>query len=501
MSGATKINILNNEKTDALNNKKSLKPSDFKDDPRVKACVDQIIKNPKVVSDVVSEVLDDKLNKKTVQYVNLVQKGGGVLGIALVGYTYILEQANIRFLKLAGTSAGAINTSLMVIDGEKDQPKSDFLLKALADLDLFKLVDGHPFAKFVIKQFVKKPDFLARLQKLARNILLTLILLLSLCFVFLGLQSQYRKISEFTCAFFVFTGFYFLFLVMIAVYFASLFKRLKDSGFGINPGDYFYTWIKDHMKEKGVQTVTDLISKAETIPKLYHRDLKGTDVSDLNGEVVFITSELVTQNKFELPKMFKLFRINDDAYDPDRLQPAGFVRASMAIPLFFESYYIKNIPSNRPEIQAAWRETFNVDLPPDTVRFVDGGILSNFPINLFFNKSIEIPRLPTFGIDLDDSKAEDKKNRAEEWTLEGYIGRLFNTVRFYYDKDFRLKNRTMEKGIGNVPVSEFNWLNFFLTNQEKIDLFVKGAEAATKFLTEFDWEDYKGKRKDLFKEK
>ena len=31
------------------------------------------------------------------QYVDLVQEGGGVLGIALVGYTYVLENAGIRF--------------------------------------------------------------------------------------------------------------------------------------------------------------------------------------------------------------------------------------------------------------------------------------------------------------------------------------------------------------------------------------------------------------------
>ena len=35
-------------------------------------------------------------------YVDLVQEGGGTLGVALVGYTYIMEQAGIRFLKLAG---------------------------------------------------------------------------------------------------------------------------------------------------------------------------------------------------------------------------------------------------------------------------------------------------------------------------------------------------------------------------------------------------------------
>ncbi|TRX58710.1 hypothetical protein FNH22_12595 [Fulvivirga sp. M361] len=32
------------------------------------------------------------------QFVDLVQEGGGVLGIALAGYTYILESTGIRFL-------------------------------------------------------------------------------------------------------------------------------------------------------------------------------------------------------------------------------------------------------------------------------------------------------------------------------------------------------------------------------------------------------------------
>ncbi len=48
----------------------------------------------------VSDVLDCDGH----QYVNLVQKGGGLLGVALVGFTNILEQMNIRFIRLAGTS-------------------------------------------------------------------------------------------------------------------------------------------------------------------------------------------------------------------------------------------------------------------------------------------------------------------------------------------------------------------------------------------------------------
>ena len=40
----------------------------------------------------VSDILDAQGH----QYVDLVQEGGGVLGIALVGYTYIMEKAGIQ---------------------------------------------------------------------------------------------------------------------------------------------------------------------------------------------------------------------------------------------------------------------------------------------------------------------------------------------------------------------------------------------------------------------
>ena len=43
-----------------------------------------------------SDIIDASGN----QYVDLVQEGGGVLGIALLGYTYTLEQIGIRFSAL-----------------------------------------------------------------------------------------------------------------------------------------------------------------------------------------------------------------------------------------------------------------------------------------------------------------------------------------------------------------------------------------------------------------
>jgi NTE family protein len=43
-----------------------------------------------------SDVIDDRDN----QYIDLVMEGGGVLGVALVGYTYVLEEMRIRFLRV-----------------------------------------------------------------------------------------------------------------------------------------------------------------------------------------------------------------------------------------------------------------------------------------------------------------------------------------------------------------------------------------------------------------
>src|SRR4051812_35317605 len=58
-------------------------------------------------------LISDVRDKFGRQCVDLVQEGGGVHGIALAGYTYVLEKMGITFLKMAGTSAGAINTMLL----------------------------------------------------------------------------------------------------------------------------------------------------------------------------------------------------------------------------------------------------------------------------------------------------------------------------------------------------------------------------------------------------
>ena len=69
-------------------------------------------------------------------------EGGGVLGIALVGYVHVLEELGIRFLQLGGASAGSINALLMAAAGPMQAAKTAWLLEQLAPQNLQDFVDG-----------------------------------------------------------------------------------------------------------------------------------------------------------------------------------------------------------------------------------------------------------------------------------------------------------------------------------------------------------------------
>lgn len=147
-----------------------------------------------------SDIIDDKGN----QYVDLVQEGGGVLGVALVGYVYVLEQMNIRFLSLAGTSAGSINTLLMAAAGKIDEAKSDWILDCLCNKKLYDFVDGDNDAR----------EFIDSLLGDVSNIKLTL------------------------------KG-------------AQVIDNFRDD-FGLNPGKNFHDWMKNLLNQKKIKSMEDL---------------------------------------------------------------------------------------------------------------------------------------------------------------------------------------------------------------------------------------------------
>lgn len=443
---------------------------------------------------VVSDIIDDAGN----QYVNLVQEGGGVLGVALVGYTYVLEQMGIRFMKLAGTSAGAINTMLLASIGTRQEQKSREALRILSSTNLFDFVDAFWVVKRLIAWVMKyKPTFLFKLITFSIGLSLVLAVL---CSVFYWAYRGDESVPSIVNLVYALSGLLIIFSATIVGYLIYLFYRFKRSRYGISRGNAFLKWMHEILVNNGVSTLADFRSKIESpdfpvkLRPTRNDTLTTNDLSKLKMEeaVTIIACDITKQVKVEFPKMWQLYWQNETD-----VQPSAFVRASMSVPIFFEAYQINNIP--RQAVQSAWKEFFLVEKPqdiPDSVRFVDGGIVSNFPINVFFNPNLKTPRLPTFGIMLEDEGDSTTVHQYD--TFGSFIMGMFNTVRFNYDREFLLKNRDFEKTIGRINVRGFNWLNFNISDEEKRKLFVIGAQTAADFLKNFDWKSYKEGREKMY---
>lgn len=203
------------------------------------------------------------------------------------------------------------------------------------------------------------------------------------------------------------------------------------------------------------------------------------------SQMAIITADITTESKIVFPKMIDLFYSN-----PDVQNPADFVRASMSIPLFFSPFKIKNIPGGI-DAWNKWNDATCLRTSvPSEVMFMDGGIISNFPIDIF-HENMNVPASPTFGIKLGYDKNEINKNEK----FSNLISSLFDTSRYGYDSEFLQKNPDFKHLIGYIDTGSHNWLNFNLTDDAKIDLFIRGAQNAADFLNRFNWEEYKKIRK------
>lgn len=411
---------------------------DFTGIPEFRNMLDEAIK---LRGKVFSDIIDNEGN----QYVDLVQEGGGVLGIALVGYTYILETAGIRFFHMAGTSAGAINTLVMAGIGGIGEAKSQKVLDALARQDLFEFVDGDPGLKKILQKVIEGLPF--------RKVIWHLI-------------PQLRRIKK--------------------VLFVSL---------GLNPGDRFEKWIEEILKgaTPPVFTIGDLeeIRCSRHFPSgLKHR--KTGPIADSMALIHIIAADLTTQTKVQFPMMAHLYWGSEYR----KQSPASMVRASMSVPFFFKPFEIQNIPNAGEPATGPWKKHANYNGKiPENVKFVDGGMISNFPINVFHSGNNPVPRKPTFGVKL----SSYRKEYANVNDLGGFIGSMISTMRHDSDNEFLIRNPDFKNLICYIDADkDFNWLNFKMSDEKKKQLFLLGARKALEFLNEFNWQEYKKLRLKLF---
>ncbi|MDO6433166.1 AAA family ATPase [Flavitalea sp. BT771] len=460
-----------------------LTPDDYISMAEVKYCLEKLEKtfageNKRRL--IVSDVLDGEGH----QYVNLVQRSYGVQLFAVLGYTYILEQMGIRFLKLAGSNTAAIITALFGIGGPKNEEKTTKTLEHLCRLDLRALMDGPPFIARIMKSLGTSPGHAARFLQWITVIFALLIGVYVLDILTVASQGHKVRSSPYLMAAFVAVNLIVGFLILyIAVHFA----RLARFGAGLNPGRTLFAWIKKLFSDAGIRSVEEMIQRTETAPALEARQGTNYNTLLLKGNVTFLCADIISQNRILFPQMSSLFWTKEQLA---QLDPAIFVRAAVSAPFVFDAYTLDNIPVKAPEIKQAWIDLLGEYDPPGGAAFADGGVFSLFPITLFQGSGENAP-MPTFGVDTKRFPEKIGATPIRRLSWGTYIMRLLDTTKYNLDRDQVTRGKAMEKAICNIGIKKIGSTGYFLSDEEKLELFIYGAQAASDFLIGFDWEAYK----------
>lgn len=227
----------------------------------------------------ITKLITKDTNNRDIGFIDLVMEGGGVKGIATVGAIFALEQLGLRFRKVAGTSAGAINASFLAVGNDPRSEKSFHQLNILANKNFFDFVDGGNDAQTLVKDFGNKNSGLLKR-------------------IISGLRNA-----------------------------GDLWNR-----YGINPGDEFRKFINDAL----MQLNND---KPFTVAELKHSQFQNQKILINNSPLVtdfqLVVSDVSYEDKSIFPKDLPAYVISDD-----RILVGDLVRASMSIPFFFEPFLL-----------------------------------------------------------------------------------------------------------------------------------------------------------------
>lgn len=391
------------------------------------------------------------------QYVDIVFEGGGMLGIALVGYTYVLEQLGIRFRSVAGTSAGAINAVLQAaVQPDDNGTKSAKLLDIMASTEFMSFVDG-----------IKGGAGATLVQSYIN------------AFLDGTLQNEWQDKGKLGKAWMAFQKLDDL---------QALFGNVQGS-LGLNQGDVFEEWLGDVLFGETAHTLALLEQRLKESPRLHHWD--GTKLKILKPEasapeLKLISSDITTSSRAIFPHDAPLYF----ATEGKNVSVARFARASMAIPFFFTPHIAEN-PSDDLELWEQHRG-FGADelpqgTPPKRVLFVDGGLISNFPFDVLHAPSGSAPKMPTFGV-----KLEVDHRLSTVGGLGDYLGAIVSSARRALDNKYTDKYHEEYKTlVKEVAIRKgINWLDFAMSPSNKEKLFEDGALAAIDFVKNFDWKAY-----------
>ena len=230
---------------------------------------------------------------------------------------------------------------------------------------------------------------------------------------------------------------------------------------GIYKGDYARAWISSELANLGVRTFGDLAIDAPNMaPERRYR-------------LVVTAADVTTGQLVRLPWDYR--RIY--GLDPDEQLVADAVRASMSIPFFFKTTKLTSTNGL-------------------TSTLVDGGMLSNFPIDSFDRRDGKLPRWPTFGVTLLPNlpQGNDKVIPAlapVNWLFGGppLIEALITTMIVGRDQAY-LNQPWVDSRTMRVDSSKVGFLDFNIGDKQKQELYQTGYNAAIEFLSTWNWDEY-----------
>jgi NTE family protein len=231
-------------------------------------------------------------------------------------------------------------------------------------------------------------------------------------------------------------------------------------GTGMYQGDYAHKFIADQLRDLGVSTFGDLRLDDDTLPE------------EQRYRLVVTTADVTTGQLVRLPwDCRRLYGL-----DPDELPVADAVRASMSIPFFFRPVTITSATGRKSTL-------------------VDGGLLSNYPIDSLDRTDGKMPRWPTLGVTLlpDLPENNDKVIPAlAPLRLFGgpsLLEDVITTILVGRDQAYLNLPWVSARTI-RVDSTNFGVLDFHISRSEIDALYARGYDAATTFLSTWDERAY-----------
>jgi NTE family protein len=218
---------------------------------------------------------------------------------------------------------------------------------------------------------------------------------------------------------------------------------------GIYKGDYVHSWLAEQIKSLNVETFADL-----------HEDDPGSSLPpDQRYKLVVMASDVSGGRLLRLPWDYEHFH-----RDPGTQRVADAVRASISIPFFYRPVRLRDLHGGAMST------------------LVDGGMLSNFPVDTFDRTDGKPPRWPTIGIKLSARPDANQVPRqvTNDWQLiECMLGTMMNFHdQMYLDKP-EVQRRTIFVDTMKVSATDFS-----IDPQTQDQLYENGRAAAEKFLAQ-----------------